>query len=58
VAREQFDGLFRINDPEGFAQAVKASLGVTLDTSNPDLIRISLNTAEENAFPGKDFSAE
>ena len=58
VAREQFDGLFRVNDPEGFAEAVKASLGVTLDTSNPDLIRISLNTAEENAFPGKDFSAE
>lgn len=40
IAREEFDGLFRINDPEGFAQAVKASLGVSLDTSNPDIIRI------------------
>lgn len=58
VAREQFDGLFRINDPEGFAEAVKASLGVALDTSNPEVIRISLDTAEENAFSGKDFSAE
>jgi len=40
IAREQLDGLFRVNDPEGFAEAVKASLGVSLDTSNPALIRI------------------
>ena len=40
IAREELDGLFRINDPEGFAQAVKASLGVSVDTSDPDLIRI------------------
>ncbi|MFD2137089.1 hypothetical protein ACFSLT_21640 [Novosphingobium resinovorum] len=40
VAREEFDGLFRVNDPEGFAEAVKASLRVSLDTSNPNLIRI------------------
>ncbi|EIZ78815.1 anti- sigma [Novosphingobium sp. Rr 2-17] len=40
IAREQFDGLFRINDPAGFAEAVKASLGVSLDTSNPDIIRV------------------
>ncbi|WP_232492450.1 FecR family protein [Novosphingobium kaempferiae] len=40
VAREKLDGLFRVNDPEGFAEAVKASLGVALDTSNPALIRI------------------
>jgi transmembrane sensor len=40
IAREQLDGLFRVNDPEGFADAVKASLGVSLDTSNPALIRI------------------
>jgi transmembrane sensor len=40
IAREQLDGLFRVNDPEGFAAAVKASLGVSLDTSNPALIRI------------------
>lgn len=40
IAREQLDGLFRVNDPEGFADAVKASLGVSLDTTNPALIRI------------------
>lgn len=40
VAREQLDGLFRVNDPEGFAAAVRASLGVSIDTSNPALIRI------------------
>lgn len=40
IAREELDGLFRINDPDGFAQAVKASLSVSVDTSDPDLIRI------------------
>jgi transmembrane sensor len=40
VAHEEIDGLFRINDPEGFAEAVKVSLGVTVDSSDPDLIRI------------------
>ncbi|MEP9357525.1 FecR domain-containing protein [Sphingomonas sp. KR3-1] len=40
IAREEFDGLFRINDPEGFAEAVKASLGVSVDLSEPGLIRI------------------
>lgn len=40
IAREEFDGLFRINDPEGFSEAVKTSLGVSLDTSNPDIIRL------------------
>ncbi|MGF7156247.1 FecR family protein [Novosphingobium gossypii] len=40
VARERLDGLFRVNDPEGFATAVQASLGASIDTSNPALIRI------------------
>lgn len=40
IAREELDGLFRINDPEGFAEAVKAGLSVSVDTSDPDLIRI------------------
>ena len=40
IAREEFDGLFRINDPDGFAEAVKASLGVSVDRSDPELIRI------------------
>ncbi len=40
IAREQLDGLFRVNDPEGFAEAVKASLGVAVDASDPELIRI------------------
>lgn len=40
IAAEQFDGLFRVNDPEGFAEAVKASIGVTLDTTDPGIIRM------------------
>lgn len=40
VAGEQFDGLFRINDPEGFAKAVKSSLNVTVNTDDPKVIRI------------------
>lgn len=40
IAAEQFDGLFRINDPEGFAEAVQASLGVVIDSSDPGIIRI------------------
>lgn len=41
VADEQFDGLFRINDPQGFAQAVKASLNVGIDESDPRVIRLT-----------------
>jgi transmembrane sensor len=40
VADEQFDGLFRINDPQGFAQAVKASLNVGVDESDSRVIRL------------------
>ncbi|QOV95906.1 FecR family protein [Novosphingobium sp. ES2-1] len=40
IAAEQFDGLFRVNDPDGFAEAVKASLGVRINTAEPGIIRI------------------
>ena len=40
VADEQFDGLFRINDPQGFAEAVKASLNVGIDESDSRVIRL------------------
>ncbi|MEL0254280.1 MAG: FecR domain-containing protein [Novosphingobium sp.] len=40
IAAEQFDGLFRVNDPDGFAEAVKASLGVHINTAEPGIIRI------------------
>ncbi|MBY8826598.1 FecR family protein [Hephaestia mangrovi] len=36
----QFDGVFRTDDPEGFALAVKRSLGVPVDFSGRDTIRI------------------
>jgi transmembrane sensor len=41
IAQEQFDGLFRINDPQGFAEAVKASLNVGVTSSDPRIIRIT-----------------
>lgn len=40
IAAEQFDGLFRVNDPDGFAEAVKASLGVRINAAEPGIIRI------------------
>jgi transmembrane sensor len=40
IAGELFDGLFRIDDPEGFALAVKNSLNVAVDLSKPSQIRI------------------
>jgi transmembrane sensor len=40
VAAEQFDGLFRIGDPEGFAETLKATLNVSVNTSDPRKIRI------------------
>lgn len=40
VAGEQFDGLFSVSDPEGFAKAVQATLNVTVDSSDPRVIRI------------------
>lgn len=40
LASEQFDGLFRVDDPEGFAVAVKDSLSVPIDLSTPQQIRI------------------
>ncbi|MFA5967683.1 MAG: FecR domain-containing protein [Sphingomonas sp.] len=40
LAAERFDGVFRINDPEGFAMAVQSSLNVTVRTTDPAAIRI------------------
>lgn len=40
LAGEQFVGLFRISDPEGFAEALRTSLGVSVNTSEPHVIRI------------------
>ena len=40
VAAEQFDGSFRIDDVEGFATAVKASLNVPVFLDDPEEIRI------------------
>jgi transmembrane sensor len=40
AAGERFDGLFRINDPEGFAEAVRNALDLTVSTSDPRFIRI------------------
>lgn len=40
IASEQFDGAFRTDDPEGFALAVRDSLRVPVDLSDPASIRI------------------
>jgi len=40
LAGETFDGVFRVDDPEGFARVVEMSLQVPVDSSGPDEIRI------------------
>jgi transmembrane sensor len=40
VAAELIDGVFRTDDPEGFAVAVHNLLGVPLDTADPRMIRL------------------
>lgn len=40
LAAEEFDGIFRVDDPEGFAIAVRDSLEVPVDVTHPDGIRI------------------
>lgn len=40
LAEERFDGVFRIDDPAGFAAAIALSLGQTVDQSDPKTIRI------------------
>jgi transmembrane sensor len=37
LAGERFDGVFRTDDPEGFAKAVKESLGVPIDLGQSEL---------------------
>lgn len=40
IAAERMDGVFRINDPEGFAGAVQVSLNVNVRLDDPSEIRI------------------
>lgn len=40
LAGEQFDGIFRTDDPEGFAIAVQKSFGTSLDLQSQDVIHI------------------
>jgi transmembrane sensor len=40
LATEQIDGVFRTDDPEGFAQAIKVTLDARVDLSDPVQIRI------------------
>ncbi|MCW0198665.1 FecR domain-containing protein [Sphingopyxis sp.] len=40
IAGERLDGVFRTDDPEGFAQAVHITLGVPIDVSDSAHIRI------------------
>lgn len=40
IARESFDGTLRTDDLEGFAMAVRESLGVPIDLSDPNEIRV------------------
>ena len=44
AAGERFDGLFRINDPEGFAGAVRDALDLSVNTDDPRFIRIQRMT--------------
>ena len=40
IASERLDGVFRTDDPEGFARTVHVTLGVPIDLSDPAQIRI------------------
>lgn len=40
IAKESFDGTLRTDDLEGFAMAVRESLGVPIDLSDPNEIRV------------------
>ena len=40
LAGEEFDGVFRTNDPEGFARVIAGSFDRSLDLTNPEEIKI------------------
>lgn len=40
LGAEQFDGIFRTDDPLGFAETIRTSLNVSLDVTDPLLIQI------------------
>lgn len=42
LRREQLDGVFRTNDPEGFANAVHVALNVPIDLSDERMIRLGV----------------
>ncbi|MBB3953797.1 FecR family protein [Novosphingobium sediminicola] len=44
ISGEQIAGVFRMNDPMGFAEAVKASLDLKVDISDPTVIRLERKT--------------
>jgi transmembrane sensor len=46
LSKEQFDGVFGIDDPAGFAAALHAILAVPVDLSNPAVIRIGESPQE------------
>lgn len=48
IAGEQFDGLFKLDDPMGFAQTLKVTLPVAIDTSDPSTIRIARSTEADS----------
>jgi transmembrane sensor len=48
LAGERLDGVFRTDDPEGFAQAVHITLGVPVDLSDSAQIRIGKPGREKN----------
>lgn len=47
AAGERFDGLFRINDPEAFAEAVRDVLGLAVNVEDPRFIRIQRANARQ-----------
>jgi transmembrane sensor len=40
LGAQELDGVFRTNDPEGFARAIQASFDVPIDLTAPEVIRI------------------
>lgn len=51
IASEQFDGVFRVDNPEGFAEAVRNSLDVAVRLDDPDVIRITRRSDAAGAAP-------
>lgn len=52
LAAEEIDGVFRIDDPEGFAQALRSGLDLSVRMEDRDSIRISRRRAGEEPGTG------